>query len=278
MVEATDSKPRDTRPAGDTVFAGSIPATYDECLVPTLFAPYARDLVARAVACRPKRVLEIAAGTGVVTRLLADALPDAKIVATDLNADMLAIACENGEGRNVRYRVADAQALTFTNASFDLVVIQFGAMFFPDRVAAYAGMRRVLGKGGTLLFNAWNTLESNPGSHAVQRAICDILPDPGPTFLPRTPFGYHDADLIARELDAAGFAEVAVEQVALRSPPASAAMLARGYCLGTPVSGELARHPKRLRDAALAAAIAEAQRTEPEDGFPMSAHVATARV
>ena len=70
----------------DTAFAGSIPQVYERYLVPLIFAPYAADLALRTARRQPSRVLEIAAGTGVVTRQLATTLPPGvSIVATDLN-------------------------------------------------------------------------------------------------------------------------------------------------------------------------------------------------
>ena len=132
----------------DSLFTGSVPALYDRCLGPLLFVPYARDIAARAALLRPGRVLETAAGTGIVTEALAAALPDAEIVATDLNQAMLDIAGARGLPARVNFQAADAQALPFPDSSFDLVVCQFGAMFFPDRVGAYGEARRVLRPGG----------------------------------------------------------------------------------------------------------------------------------
>src|SRR5688572_2767021 len=113
--------------ATDTVFAGSIPAIYDQYMVPLLFAPYAKLVAEQAAALRPRRILETAAGTGVVTLELHRALPDAEIVATDLNAPMLEQAAQRITASNVRFQPADAQELPFEDASFDLVVCQFGA-------------------------------------------------------------------------------------------------------------------------------------------------------
>ena len=261
----------------DAAFAGSIPATYEECLVPVLFAPYAEDLVRRAVALAPGSVLELAAGTGVVSHALAAELPDARIVATDLNPAMLDVAAARGAAANLRFEPADAQALPFADGRFDLVLAQFGAMFFPDKVGAYREARRVLAPGGTLLFNVWDTLAANPGSEAIQRAVRDAVPEPKPEFLARTPFGYHDAGRIEADLRAAGFAEVAIDTVARTSPPGSAERLARGMCLGSPLANELAAHPPELRERAMVAATEAARAAEPDAGFAMSALVVTAR-
>src|SRR5687767_1020758 len=150
--------------ASDTVFAGSIPELYDRCLGPFLFEPYAADLAERAAALRPRRVLETAAGTGIVTAALRRALPDAEIVATDLNPDMLRVAEAKAGSSDIVFAPADAQALPFPDGGFDLVVCQFGAMFFPDRVAAYREARRMLAPGGAFLFNVWDRLEANSAS------------------------------------------------------------------------------------------------------------------
>src|SRR5687767_7901925 len=156
--------------ATDTAFAGSIPEYYHRCLGPFLFEPYAEDLARRAQALRPRRILETAAGTGIVTAALARALPEAEIVATDLNPDMLRVAAAKVDSPRVTFAPADAQSLPYPDAGFDLVVCQFGAMFFPDRVAAYREARRVLAPGGALLFNVWDRLDANPASQAVSEA------------------------------------------------------------------------------------------------------------
>jgi ubiquinone/menaquinone biosynthesis C-methylase UbiE len=258
-------------------FTGSIPELYEQCLVPVLFAPYAADLVARAAALGSRRVLELAAGTGAVSHALAAALPDARILATDLNPAMLAVAAARGAAPNLAFEPADAQALPFPDGGFDLVLAQFGAMFFPDKAGAWREARRVLSPGGTLLFNVWDRLDANPGSAAIQRAVRDALPEPKPEFLPRIPFGYHDAAAIEADLRTAGFGEVTVERIARTSPPGSAAALARGMCLGSPLANELSAHPAEARDRALAVATAAAERAEPPGGFAMSALVVMAR-
>ena len=129
----------------DRAFAGSIPQLYERYMVPLIFERYAVDLAARSASQTPSRVLEVAAGTGVVTRQLAQVLPpDTSIVATDLNQAMLDVAAQRIGPANVRFRQADAQALPFADGSFDAVLCQFGVMFFPDRIAAYREVRRVL--------------------------------------------------------------------------------------------------------------------------------------
>ena len=256
---------------GDTRFAGSIPAFYDHYLGPLLFAPYAADLAARAAALGPERILETAAGTGIVTAALANALPAAEIVATDLNQAMLDVAA--GALPAIDFRQADAQALPFADAEFDLVVSQFGVMFFPDRIGAYAEARRVLRPGGAFLFNAWDRLERNPVTAAVGDALAAHFPGDPPSFYKRIPFGYHDPARIEADLRAAGFTGIAIETVGLSSR-VDARAAATGLCQGTPLRAEI----EARGDLAEATAIAMAALAS-VDGkdAPMSALVATAR-
>ena len=235
----------------DQVFAGSIPAIYQTVLVPLIFEYYAGDL-ARRLAGRPvTRLLEIAAGTGVVTRALSQSLPaGAAIVATDLNAAMIEEARRAGTARPVEWRVADAMRLPFEDHSFDCVVCQFGAMFFPDKVTAFAEARRVLRPGGVLIFSVWDRIADNLFGETVTAALGERYPDDPPLFLVRAPHGYHDHDLIARDVIAAGFSAVDIETVATLSQGASARIVATAYCHGTPLRGEIeARDPAGLEAA-----------------------------
>lgn len=240
----------------DEAFSGSIPRAYAEHLVPLLFEPYAADLAARLGARRPARVLEVAAGTGVVTRALARAFDgSASIVATDLNQAMLDEAAAAGTPQGVQWRQADAAALPFGDGSFDAVVCQFGAMFFPDRGRAFAEARRVLRPGGILLFNVWDRLAENEIAEAVSHAVERIFPDDPPRFLSRTPYGYFDPAEIARDVRAGGFDAPRLETVAARSRAASAHSPAIGYVQGTPLRGEIeSRRPGSVEDATRTAA------------------------
>ncbi|MDA1196254.1 MAG: class I SAM-dependent methyltransferase [Planctomycetota bacterium] len=146
-----------TKPASDSSFTDDVARFYESTLVPLIFEPYADDLAARVLALDPDRVLEVACGTGIVTRALAAALPaSCEITATDLNTAMVAHGELIGTSRPVTWRQADVFDLPYADQSFDVVVCQFGVMFFADRVAAYREIRRVLRPGGTFLFNVWN--------------------------------------------------------------------------------------------------------------------------
>lgn len=238
--------------AAHRVFAGSIPEIYETLLVPMIFAPYAADLARRVASDGAARVLEIAAGTGVVTRALAAALPaPTAIVATDLNPAMLAKAAAVGTARPVEWRPADAMALPFADGAFDLVVCQFGVMFFPDRARAFAEARRVLRPGGRFVFNAWDRIADNEFADVVTTALERVFPEDPPRFLARTPHGYHDVATIARDLAAGGFRQAPrIDTVAARSRAASPRLPAIAYCEGTPLRNEIeARDASRLAEA-----------------------------
>lgn len=249
----------------DTAFAGSIPQLYERHLVPLIFAPYASDLAARVASRSPSRVLEIAAGTGVVTRALASLLPQSTaIVATDLNQAMLEQAKTIGTSRPVEWRQADAMQLPFPDASFDMVVCQFGAMFFPDKPAAFAQARRVLRNRGAFLFNVWDRLEDNEFADDVTQALAACFPDDPPRFLARVPHGYHDAARIAHDVASGGFDKPQIDTVTQRSRADSPQVPAIAYCEGTPLRSEIeARDPSRLAEATHAAAAAIGKRFGP---------------
>jgi SAM-dependent methyltransferase len=265
--------------ATDSVFAGSIPALYDRHLVPMLFASYAEDLAARVAALQPRRILETAAGTGVVTAALARCLPDAEIVATDLNQAMLDVAATRVDSPLVTFAQADALALPFDDDGFDAVVCQFGAMFFPDRVAGYREARRVLRPDGALLFNVWDRIEANPVSDRLARAVAELFPDDPPSFLTRVPFGYHDRGRIEADLLLAGFSHIDAETVHKSSAIGSAEQAAIGLCHGSPLRAEIEAHGPGALERATRAAAAALTALGAADGAeaPMSALVVTAR-
>ena len=266
-----------TSSAGDSVFAGSIPQLYERYLVPLIFAPYATDLAARVARRHPARVLEIAAGTGVLTRRLAHVLaPAAAIIATDLNQPMLDHAAALGTSRPVEWRQADAMRLPYPDASFDVLACQFGVMFFPDKAAAFAEARRVLRPGGAFIFNVWDRIGENEFAESVTDALCGCFPDDPPQFLARIPHGYHDASAIARDLEAGGFDRApGFVTLAARSRADSPHIPAIAYCQGTPLRSEIeARAPARLSEVTGIAAEAIAHRfgTAAVDG-KIQAHI-----
>jgi SAM-dependent methyltransferase len=228
----------------DKLFAGRIPELYETYLVPLIFEPYAADLATRLAATPIRSVLEIAAGTGVVTRAMAALLAESiSITVTDLNQPMLDYAASRPIARSVQWRQADAMALPFPDATFDAVVCQFGVMFFPDRPKAYAEVRRVLKPGGTFIFNAWDRIEDNEFADTVTAALQALFPADPPMFLARTPHGYHDPTTIRRDLSLGGFdATAEVHSISARSRAASPRDPAVAYCQGTPLRNEIEAH------------------------------------
>jgi len=266
-------------PDTDKVFAGSIPKLYDTHLVPLIFEPYATDLADRLSSRPLSRVLEIAAGTGVVTRAMAARLPEkVAIVATDLNQAMLDQAATAGTQRKVEWRQADAMKLPFEDASFDAVVCQFGVMFFPDKSKAFAEARRVLKPGGVYIFNVWDRIEENEFADTVTTALETVFPKDPPRFMARVPHGYHDRQTIQRDLAGGGFsAAPRIDTIPARSRAASPRIPAIAYCQGTPLRSEIeARDASRLGEATDIAAEAVAKRfgRDAVDG-KIQAHVIT---
>lgn len=230
----------------DIRFTGSIPERYAATLEPMFFEPYAHDLVTRARIRSPRRILEIGAGTGVVTRGLARALPDAEIQATDLNPDMVTYGASRG-APSATWSVADALALPFEDGRFDMVVSQFVVMFLPDRARAFREIRRALAPGGACLFNVWDDLLHNDIARLVHQAAGSVFPSDPPRFIERVPHGHGHPASIESDLRAAGFDEIAWEAVSARSRSPSAYEAARGVCEGTPLRHELlARDPSGL--------------------------------
>ena len=252
-----------SNPESDKVFAGSIPQLYETYLVPLIFEPYAVDLAQRLASRSVSRVLEIAAGTGVVTRQLASVLPEsAAIVATDLNQPMLDQAAAIGTKRPVEWRQADAMQLPFADETFDAVVCQFGVMFFPEQSKAFSEARRVLKPGGVYIFNVWDRIEENEFADTVTASLEALFPKDPPRFLARTPHGYCDRATIERDLAQGGFTTTPqLSTVAARSRAESPRVPAVAYCQGTPLRNEIeARDALRLGEATDVAAEAVAQR------------------
>jgi len=248
--------------ATDKLFAGSIPELYERYLAPMIFAPHAPELAALIAQAQPRDVLETAAGTGVLTRALAAQLaPEAHLVVTDLNQPMLDRAAGQIADARIVWQQADALALPFANGSFDAVACQFGAMFFPDKVKGYKEARRVLRPGGRFVFNVWDRIEESEFEDVVTEALARVFPQDPPRFFARIPHGYHDVGLIRAELEAAGFADIAIASVVKTSPAVSARDAAIGLCQGTPLRNEIeARDAARLDEATQAATEALAAR------------------
>jgi ubiquinone/menaquinone biosynthesis C-methylase UbiE len=243
----------------DKVFSGSIPEVYDRLLVPHFFAVYGQALAKRLAETAPTRILEIAAGTGAVTRaIVAELPPDAQLVVTDLNQPMLdrAASHHTGDGR-ITWQTADALSLPFEDSGFDAAACGFGVMFFPDKVKGLSETRRVLRPGGRFVFSVWDRLSENDFAAAVTDALAEVFPADPPRFMARVPHSYCDEAQIRADLEAAGFASVTVDRLDHRSRASSAREASVALCEGTPLrneieardAGGLQRTTERVTDA-----------------------------
>ena len=254
------------------VFEHSTPELYDRYMGPLLFRPYAEEVAKRVAPLQPGRILEVAAGTGIVTRAVNEALPAAEIVATDINPALVEFAAHHLESERVTFQAADAQQLPFADESFDLVLCLFGIMFFPDKTRANEEARRVLRPGGRYVVVTFDSLDLNPVPKVAGQAVATLFPE-DPRYMERGPFSYSDAATVERDLRAAGFEKVELETVELSSP-VRARDAARGIVLGSPFRGEI----ERLEPSALERATAAVEQAlQPWDvrNAPMSAHIAT---
>ena len=215
----------------DRRWEGSMPEVYDRCLGSAVFMPHAVDLATRARPLHSARVLELAAGTGIPSFQLKGTLPKASITATDLNQAMVDYGSSRTKGV---WQQADAQKLPYKDDSFDLVICQFGVMFFPDRRTAFREVARVLAPGGRFLFNTWDTVEQNDFAAALVAGLSEAFPEDPPTFMD-IPHGYADMDQVTADLRAGGMQLDDGVTVILTGHANSAAELATGFCQGTPL-------------------------------------------
>lgn len=215
-------------------FGGSIPEYYDRCLGSAYFGPPAAELARRVPANPGGDVLEIACGTGQVTRRLRARLdPSVRLVATDLSAAMLAYARGNVGDDGIEWREADACQLPFEDRRFGAVVCALGLMFVPDKARAFAEARRVLAPGGTFFFSVWDRIEENPTGLVGAEALEGLAPgDPDLVF--RTQYELADPALLRRLAEGVGFEHVRIDPVGLEVSGASARTLATGQVRGTP--------------------------------------------
>jgi len=239
-------------------FIGSIPENYDRGLGPNIFEDYGNDLSRRAATLGASNVLELAAGTGIVSRKLRDALaPEARLVITDLNPPMLDVArARFQEGERVTFAEADAMALPFADSEFDLVVCQFGVMFFPDKIASFREVARVLSPGGYYLFNTWGPMSANPFSEIANDVATRFFPDDPPGFY-RVPFSYADPSVVVADLQTAGFSDIEHETMQLQKTIRDLEGFARGLVFGNPLIAEIEQRGGVSADDVMSAVLEE---------------------
>jgi SAM-dependent methyltransferase len=259
----------------DRLWVGSMPEAYDRWLAPSVFRPFAQELARRAARLAPRKVLEIAAGTGVLTAELLAALPAADVTATDLNAAMVGFGSRQVPG--AEWRQADALDLPFGDGRFDLVTCEFGVMFFPDKPAAFAQVRRVLAPGGALLFTTWRDVRMHGFAAALVAGTERAYPEDPPTFMATVPHGYFDLDQVAADLAAGGMGDFSADAVTLDGHAASAADVAAGFCIGTPLRMEMAARGDLAEGTKVVAEEMTARLGAGPVTAPMTAYVVEAR-
>ncbi|SDE12063.1 class I SAM-dependent methyltransferase [Ruegeria marina] len=221
-------------------FTGDIPTHYDAGLGPVLFSDFGDRLCAAACEGTATRAIELAAGTGIVSRKLRDTLPrEALLLVTDLNAPMLEVARRKfSDSENVEIALADAMDLDYEDAAFDLMVCQFGVMFFPDKPASFREAARVLRPGGRYVFNVLSAMQENPYSQIAYAIPAQFFSGEPPGFY-KVPFHYGDPDVVHKDLAAAGWQDVTHETIRLRKKIMDPEAFARGLVYGNPVIDEL---------------------------------------
>jgi len=237
-------------------YGGTAAVHYDEGLGPNLYEDYARQMAQRAAAIQPTRVLEIGAGTGILSRKLRDILPvDCELVITDVDHSMLARAHKKfRNGENVVFDQFDAKRIGFPPASFDLVVCQFGVMYFLDKPDCFAEIRRVLGPNGTFLFSCWASMAQNPFAKIAQEAVDRFFPPHAPSHFFDIPFAYDEPYRVSADMLAGGFANNDYELQDIQKHVDDFGLLARGLVQGTGISDELRGRPE-IREADVIASI-----------------------
>ena len=238
-------------------FSGSVPVNYDTYLGPVLFEPYAEDLAHRLQKDRLEQVLELACGTGRVTRHLIPLLSaSGQMLATDINADMLAMAQRKLSDSRLQWQVVDAMDLPFESGRFYHVVCQLGVMFFSDKPKAFREAYRVLNKGGKFLFSVWDEMRHNPQSLLIHNVISDFYGEEAPDFFKKGPFSFYSKEEIKRMVSGAGFQKVTLEEVRKPGYFSTVDDVIKGFVDGSPLYSFLSDKPatslkalqKRLHD------------------------------
>ncbi|MGO6789039.1 class I SAM-dependent methyltransferase [Rhizobium ruizarguesonis] len=230
-------------------FEEGVAEFYDSLLVPILFEPYASEMAIVAERLKPGSILEVAAGTGALTRALRVTLdPATEIVATDLSQAMIDVGAPSLTMSRTHWMHADAQNLPFASSMFDLVVCQFGVMFFPDKLKAYDEAKRVLRSGGRFLFTTWDSLPANDFARCVDECLASLFPSNPPDFLRNLSYSYFDIASIKAQMSSAGFDAISCDRIELTSV-AAAHDIAAAFCQGTPLREEIeSRAPARISE------------------------------
>ncbi len=250
-------------------FTGSVPEHYEKYLGPLFFEPYAVEISKRIDPKSLHLAVELACGTGRVTRLIREVIPStARLIASDISEDMLAVAQEKLKKLNIEWQIIDAQQLPFEDNSIDLIVCCFGFMFIEDKARAFAETFRVLKPGGMLLFSTWDKLELNGASNVYRKTIKKYLQDPLPVSY-NLPFSFNDPVIIKEMLLKARFSKIIIERIEKMAVSVTAKEASYGLTQGGTLYNEIMkRNPAWLPEIT---ATVERELTEKYGAAPMSA-------
>jgi ubiquinone/menaquinone biosynthesis C-methylase UbiE len=188
--------------------------SYERFMVPSLFAPWASQLIHRASPQPSERVLDIACGTGIVARNVVSLVGSQGIViGLDANPDMIRMARATAEKENlpIKWHAGPAEQLPFSDENFDLILCQFGLMFFTDRHVALTEMHRVLKTGGRVTLSVWQGLDRHPFYQAIHEVTQRRL---GKSSV-QAVFSLGDVDVLRKLLTDSGFRHIAIESVSI---------------------------------------------------------------
>jgi len=192
----------------------AVAAGYDAVLVPMLFEPWAEQLVAEFGPWDGRSVLDLAAGTGVLTRRLADEVgPSGRVIAADINREMLQLARQRcaGARSTVEFVESPAHPLDVADGSVDAVMCQQGFQFFPDKPAAAREIQRVLRPGGRVVVTTWCDVEQCEFFGGICRAL-EAIGQPEIAAMMRAPFDFMPAAELCASFEGAGFSRTRLGQ------------------------------------------------------------------
>lgn len=223
---------------------GSPPENYERYFVPTIGSAFATDLVEAAGLGPGDRILDVACGTGVVTRLAAERVGGhGSVTGLDINPGMLAVA-RSVSNQSIQWREASAEDLPFDNGSFDVVLCSLGLEFVADKSRALGEIHRVLRPAGRLAINGVGPIP--PVFAALAEGLEHHVGADAASFV-RQVFSFHDISEIQDLLDEAGFRDVEVQSTTLHIelPPARPSLWQ--YVHSTPMAAAVAAIGKEAR-------------------------------
>jgi ubiquinone/menaquinone biosynthesis C-methylase UbiE len=221
-------------------FTGQDAENYDFYLGPILFEPYARYLASKIDTANVTSVLEIACGTGRVSRHIRKTFPaDVKFIATDISNDMLSVAKRELVNKQIDFQTEDAQSLSFGDNSFELVICQFGMMFLPDKKKGFSEIYRVLKPGGKFIFFTWdNTLNIPLFKLLVNDLVIPYFQDEDDSRF-FVPFSLHQPKVLRDWMENAGFKNVETKNVILKSGSPTSRIIADAFFRKHPIGREI---------------------------------------